>query len=75
MAKNSEKSFEENLVDLENIVKELEGGNVSLDDAITKYSDAMKLAKKCSDTLNNATLKVNKILKENGELEDFEVEE
>lgn len=73
--KKEEKTFEESLVELENIVKELEGGNVDLDKAIEKYSEAMKLAKVCSDKLNNATLKVNQILKENGVLEDFEIEE
>lgn len=70
-----EKSFEESLVELESIVKELEGGNVDLDKAIEKYSYAMKLAKSCSDKLNSATEKVNQILKENGDLEDFEIEE
>ena len=75
MASKSEKTFEESLVELENIVKELESGNVDLDKAIDKYSEAMKLAKSASDKLNNATEKVNKILKENGELEDFEIEE
>ncbi len=76
MAKEKEeRTFEESLVELENIVKELESGNVDLDQAINKYSDAMKLAKACSDKLNNATLKVNQILKENGVLEDFEIEE
>jgi len=69
------KSFEEELTELEGIVKELESGNVSLDDAINKYGDAMKLAKNCSDKLNNATEKVNKILKDNGMLEDFTIEE
>ena len=73
--KVEEKTFEESLVELEGIVKELESGNVDLDLAINKYSDAMKLAKACSDKLNNATLKVNQILKENGVLEDFEIEE
>ena len=63
MAKN-EKTFEESLLELENIVKELESGNVDLDNAILKYSEAMKLAKNCSDKLNNATEKVNQILKE-----------
>jgi exodeoxyribonuclease VII small subunit len=72
---SKEKTFEESLVELENIVKELESGNVDLDKAIEKYSEAMKLAKTASDKLNNATEKVNKILKENGELEDFEIEE
>ena len=36
-----------------------------------KYKEAMKLAKECSTKLDNATKAVNKILKENGELEDF----
>lgn len=76
MAKTQDtKTFEESLVELENIVKELEAGNVDLDKAIEKYSEAMKLAKLCSDKLSNATEKVNQILKENGELEDFEIEE
>ena len=73
--KIEEKTFEESLTELENIVKELESGNVDLDKAINKYSEAMKLAKTCSDKLNNATEKVNQILKENGVLEDFQIEE
>jgi len=73
--KKEEKTFEESLNELESIVKELETGEVDLDKAISKYSDAMKLAKTCSDKLNNATEKVNQILKENGELENFEIEE
>ena len=36
MTKN-DKTFEENLLELENIVKELEAGNVDLDKAIEKY--------------------------------------
>ena len=35
----------------------------------------MKLAKYCSEKLNKATEKVNKILTENKELIDFKVEE
>lgn len=71
----TEKTFEESLTELENIVKELETGNIDLDTSINKYSEAMKLAKNCSDKLNNATEKVNKILQENGELEPFTIEE
>ena len=66
-----EKNFEEKLEELETIVRELENGDVHLDDAINKYTEAMKLAKECSTKLDNATKAVNKILKENGELEDF----
>ena len=72
-SKEKEATFEDKIRELEEIVKELEGGEVNLDDAIDKYTKAMKLAKECSDRLNAATEKVNKILKENGELVDFEV--
>lgn len=67
------KTFEENLEELEKIVKDLESGNVNLDDAIKKYSEAMTLAKICSDKIKSAEELVSKIVKENGELEDFEV--
>jgi len=70
-----EKTFEQALEELEIIVKELETGSVELDIAIEKYTEAMKLAKYCSEKLKTATDKVNKILTEQGELKDFEVEE
>ena len=71
--KDKEKSFEDSLKELETIVKELETGEVDLDKAIAKYSEAMKLAKSCGDKLTKATEEVNKILKENGALENFEI--
>lgn len=70
-----EKTFEDALGKLETIVKELESGSVDLDNAIKKYTEAMELAKFCSEKLKDATDKVNKILLENGELKDFNVEE
>ena len=70
-----EKSFEDALKELEAIVKELESGTVELDGAIDKYTEAMKLAKYCSEKLKNASDKVSKILNESKELVDFEVEE
>ena len=68
-------SFEEKIKRLEAIVSELESGDVALDEAIDKYTEAMKLSKECSDKLNEVSDKVNKILTENGTLEDFEVQE
>ena len=70
-----EKTFEQSLVELESLIKDLESGNVDLDQAINKYSDAMKFIKNCSDKLDNATAKVNQILKENGNIEEFSIEE
>jgi len=74
MENKKENNFETKIRELEEIVKELESGEVNLDDAIEKYTSAMKLAKECSDRLNKATEKVNKILKENGELVEFNVD-
>jgi len=69
-----EKNFEESLMELEQIVKDLENGNVPLDDAIAKFNEAMKIAKNCNDKLNKAEESVNKILNKDGTLEDFKVE-
>ncbi len=70
MAKDEVK-FEEKLEELEKMVSELESGNVDLDDAIDKYTKAMKLVKECDEKLKNAEEQVNKIVSENGELKDF----
>ena len=72
--KKKKKTFENALQELEGIVKELESGNVDLDNAINKYTDAMKLAKFCSEKLSDATAKVNKILTEDNELKEFNAE-
>ena len=73
MAKE-EKTFEESLTELEEIVKALENGTVSLDEAINKFTIAMELSKKCNEKLKSAEENVNKILKENGKLEEFKIE-
>ena len=75
MASSKEINFEEKIKKLESIVAELESGEVPLDDAINKYTEAMKLSKECSYKLTEVSEKVNKILSENGTLEDFEVKE
>ena len=70
-----EKKFEELMNALEVIVKDLENGNTDLESSIEKYTEAMKIVKVCSEKLENATEVVNKILQENGVVEDFEVSE
>lgn len=74
MAKTEEKKFEELITDLETIVKELESGSEDLENSINKYTEAMKIVKVCNEKLENATESVNKILKDNGDLEAFELE-
>ena len=75
MAKEKELNFEENLEKLEELVKDLENGNVPLDEAIEKYQEAMKLAKVCDDKLKKAEEAITKIVTPDGSLENFEVTE
>ena len=67
--------FEEKIKKLENIVATLESDNNDLEDSINKYSEAMKLIKECDEQLKNIEDSVNKIVSENGTLEDLKIEE
>ena len=67
-------SFEDNLKELEEIVANLEKGNVPLDDAIEELKKAMDLVKACDDKLKDAQDTIAKIVKDNGEIADFDVE-
>ncbi len=70
-----EKTFEENLEELEDIVKKLESGEVPLDHAIDDFNKAMKLAKICDERLKKAETMLSKIVKEDGTEEDFDIDE
>lgn len=70
-----EKTFEELMEELDKIVKELENGDADLETSIEKYTTAMKLLKICGDKLNKAQESVNKILNDNGQIEDFQIED
>ena len=74
MAK-TEKKFEDKLKELETIVNELESGDIDLDSSIEKYTCAMKLVKECDEKLKKVEEQVSKIVTENGELEEFKVED
>lgn len=63
-------SFEEALLELEEIVSSLETGQMPLEQAIDGYSRGSELKAHCEKKLQQAKLKVEKLqLKENGELE------
>ena len=68
-------NFEDNIKKLESIVKELESGNVALDDAIDKFNEAFKISKECDDKLKEVSESLNKILNKEGNLEEFKIEE
>lgn len=67
--------FEEKMKSLETIINDLENGDIDLEESINKYTSAMKLVKECDDELNSIEKQVSKIVLDNGEVADFEVED
>ena len=65
------KKFEDKVKELEEIINVLENGDCDLDDSINKYTLAMKLVKQCDEELKQIEDKVNKIVAEDGSLEEF----
>ncbi|MBE6144291.1 MAG: exodeoxyribonuclease VII small subunit [Firmicutes bacterium] len=69
-----ELKFEDKINLLEKIVNDLENDNVNLDESIEKYTKAMNLIKECDLELKNIEEKIAKIVKDDGSLEEFEIE-
>ena len=72
MAEKKDKSFEEELSDLEEM---LETGEVPLDDAIKEFTKAMELSKKCDAKLKKAEEAITKLVNKDGSVEEFKIEE
>lgn len=56
-------NFEESMKNLENIVEELEKGDLNLEDSIKKFEEGMELSKKCNEILENAEKKITVLIK------------
>lgn len=74
----AEKSFEQSITELEEIVSLLENGDVSLNKSLSLFEKGIKLSKNCQKMLDGAEKKVSILLtNEDGEIaeEDFIGEE
>lgn len=56
--------FEKTLSELEEIVQQLEKGDLSLEDSLKQFEKGIYLARQCQDTLNQAQQKIS-LLTEN----------
>ena len=77
MSKENKDNFETSMKKLEEIVTELENGNLNLDESVKKFEEGMKIAKQCNNMLEEAEKKITILLEGNdGELkeEDFSAE-
>ena len=64
-------NFEDSLAKLEGIVDALEDDDVSLEESVKKFEEGIKLVKDCQKQLQEAELKVNKLMSD-GEILDQE---
>lgn len=69
---DKKQNFESNLKKLEEVVKALEGNDVSLEDMLSLFEQGIHLTKECTTALDEAEQKISILMKnrETGELEE-----
>lgn len=65
----AKRTFESALSRLEQITKEMEAGNLSLEESLKKFDEGIKLTRFCNEKLTQARAKVELLLDKNGTLE------
>ena len=60
----SEKNFETALEDLEQVVEQLESGDLALEDSLAAFEKGVGLAKFCNQKLNDVEKKVEFLIKD-----------
>ncbi len=65
MSKNTD--FEKSLKELEQIVEELQNGDISLDESIKLFERGIKLSNDCRKTLETARQKITSLTEEESE--------
>lgn len=62
--------FEEAIKKLEDISKELESGELGLDESVSKFEEGMKLSKICTKMLNEAEKRINILINSDGNIKE-----
>ena len=65
-----ELTFEEIMKKLEEIIMELENGDLDLEKSVSKFEEGMKLSKKCNEILENAEKRISVLIEKDGKLEE-----
>lgn len=68
-------TFEEAMIQLDNVVKQLENNEIGLEEAMNLYQNGVKLAALCEKQLKNAEEKMVQLVQTDGETTDFEMKE
>lgn len=64
----AETSFEDALKHLEDIVHELEGSGLTLDEALRKFETGVKLSRFCHSRLDDAEMRIEELVEGEGEV-------
>jgi exodeoxyribonuclease VII small subunit len=59
------KSFEASLEALEQIVRELEGGDLPLEKSLELFEEGIRLSRQCQERLNQAERRIEVLLRDN----------
>ena len=71
--KEKDIKFEDKILELEKITKELESDELTLDDSIEKFENGMKISKECKEMLDNVEKRITILIDE--EEKEFKPEE
>ena len=69
---SKEPSFEDQLTKLQEIVNQLEQGNVPLEEAIEQFQAGIKLSKQLQQKLTSAEKTLGHLIDDNGEEKEYE---
>ena len=77
MAEKKSADFEKSMERLDELVEQMESGELSLEEMIRHFEEGSKLVEVCSKTLNEVEQKIEKLVKKDGELKEvpFDVED
>lgn len=71
MSTKERQSFEEALSRLKEIVDQLEDDSISLEESIKLYEEGIKLSKMCTETLEQAELRIEKVNEQHADNKDL----
>ncbi len=60
--------FEESLDQLEELVEDMENGDLTLEESLKAFEQGIKLTRECQGALSQAEQKVQMLIEENGQL-------
>lgn len=64
MAAEKQKTFEANLQELERIVRNLENGDLALEESLKLFEDGVRLSRECQERLNQAERRIEILMRD-----------